>query len=224
MKTMTRGPVIHRSGFRSYLNEYSAQRFPKEAILLHGTSTLSARSVCKGWGHSRRGPTTRTKSSYVVDQDGAIFEMYQPEFWALHIGMESQNPDLIHDRRTIGIDLVNPGPLRVDEADPRQMNWKPNQFRVRYCGAEETDKYIAADFRGESYFASYPPAQITALRFLVERLGKQFEIPVVAPPREKQMVCDPDYFLSYRGIASIQNLRSDRFDVGPAFDWRWLAT
>lgn len=224
MKTMTRGPVIHRSGFRSYLNEYSAQRFPKEAILLHGTSTTSARSVCKGWGNLPRGPITRTKSSYVVDQAGAICEMYQPEFWARHIGMESQNPDLIHDRRTIGIDLVNPGPLRVDGADPRQMNWLPNQFRARYCGAEETDKYIAADFRGESYFGSYPLAQIAALRFLMERLGKQFDIPMVAPPPEKRMVCDPDYFLTYRGIASVQNLRNDRFDVGPAFDWSWLGT
>lgn len=224
MKTMTCVPVIQRTRFRARLDDYSTERFPKEVILLRFTASLSARSVCMGWGKRPFGLTPRTMSPYVVDKKGNIYEMFPPELWARHLGMQSQNPDSVHDRRTIGIDIVNEGPLRVDRANPDQLNWWPNRFGVRHCGLEETEKYVAGDFRGERYFAAFPHAQMLAVQFLVGRLRKEFGIPAVIPPPAKRSACDPEYFLTYRGIASHQNFRDDRFDIGPAFDWGWLGT
>ncbi len=224
MKTMTCSPVINRSRFRSRVEDYSAQRFQKEVILLHFPATISAQSICKPWGTRRSTQTPRTRSPYVIDPKGSIYEMYQPEFWAPHMGMKSDNPDAVHDRRTIAIDIVNPGPLRVDPVNPNQLNWWPHRFGARFCGIEETEKYVVADFGSPRYFAAFPEVQIAALRFLVERLRREFNIPAVVPPPAKRWNCDPDYFLTYRGIASRQNFRVDRFDSNPMFDWGWLGT
>lgn len=42
MKTMTCSPVINRSRFRSHVEDYFAQRFQKEVILLHFRRALGA--------------------------------------------------------------------------------------------------------------------------------------------------------------------------------------
>ena len=127
MKTMTCAPVIKRTRFRARLDDYSTEHFPKEVILLRFTASLSARSVCMSWSNRPFGLTPRTMSPYLVDKNGTIYELFPPEFWARHLGMKSQNPDSVHDRRTIGIDIVNEGPLRVDRANPEQLNWWPEQ-------------------------------------------------------------------------------------------------
>lgn len=224
MKTMTCTPVINRTRFRSHVGDYFAQRFQKEVILLHFPAALSARSICKPWARRRAELTYRTRSPYVIDPSGSIYEVYQPEFWAPHIGITSDNPDAVHDRRTIAIDIVNAGPLRIDPVNPKQLNWWPNRFGARFCGIEETDKYVVADCGSQRYFAAFPEVQIVALRFLVERLRREFNIPAAVPPPAKRWNCDPDYFLTYRGIASRQNFRVDRFDSNPMFDWGWLGT
>ena len=222
MKTITCVPAINRTRFRSHVEDYSAQRCQKDMILLHFPACSSARSLCAPWGTRRSGLASRTRSPYVLDPSGTIYELHQPEFWARHMGMKSNNPDAVHDRRTIGIDIINAGPLRLDPVNPHQLNWWPNRFGARYCGIEEPEKYVAADSGGYEYFATFPDAQIAALQFLVERLRKEFNIPAAVPPLKKRLDCDPDYFLGYRGIATLQNFRTDHFEVSPLFNWGWL--
>ncbi len=62
MKTMTCVPVIQRTRFRARLDDYSTERFSKEVIVLRFTASLSARSVCMGWGKRPFGLTPRTLS------------------------------------------------------------------------------------------------------------------------------------------------------------------
>lgn len=222
MKTMTYSPVMHRTRFRLRVEGYAAQRFQTAVILLHFADAISARSICKPWGTRRSGQTSRTRSAYVIDLNGAIYKMCQPEFWIRQMGMNSDNPGAVYDRRTIAIDNDGAGPLRFGAVHPNQLNWWPNGFGARFCGTEGTEKYVVAGLGSKHCFAAFPEARKAAVRFLVERQRRGSDIPAVVAPLAKRWNCDPEYFLAYRGIAARQNFRVDRFDSRPMFDWRWL--
>jgi len=55
---------------------------------------------------------------------------------------------------------------------------------------------------------------------LVQMLRQRFVIPKRLPAAAQRTVADPaGYFKDFSGIASHQNFRADKFDVGPAFPW-----
>lgn len=196
------------------------QRVPKDLIVLHNTASSTASSVYETW----KSAGGRIATAYVVERDGRIFEMFPPDCWAYHLGMRERNPGHFNDRRSIGIEIVNPGPLRPDPEGGDSMNWWPNNFRQPWCLASETGKYVRRDYRGHKYFATYTPEQVAAVGELVHRLCRRFEIPLALPRPSQRLVCDPAWFCKFRGIAAHHNFRPDKFDVGPAWDWESLLT
>ena len=149
--------------------------------------------------------------------------MFPPTAWAYHLGMTAaENPQWVNDRRSIGIEIVNPGPLRVDHADENQLNWYPRDFGIRWCGLDEKAKYVKSAYRGYEYYASFPQVQAVAVRDLVADLCERFSIAKTTPPAAKRPVFDVPFFNGHKGIASHQNFRADKGDVGPAWDWKAL--
>lgn len=215
-------PEINRSRYRLGAEEYHAAQFKKDLIMLHFTASSTASSVCHAWRGKVGGQIQRVATAYVVDTDGTIYEFFPPECWAWHLGMTEMNPGSINDKRSIGIEIVNPGPLRPDKTNPAQLNWWPSNFGVKYCTTAEKEKYVEAPFRGEKRFAAFPQVQSLAVQALVKKIASDFSIPTTLPPVDKRTVYDPRYFSQFRGIASHQNFRADKVDIGPAFDWRWV--
>ena len=78
---------------------------------------------------------------------------------------------------------------------------------------------MKASYRGIDYFASYPSPQLDAVTRLVSHLCDRFGILKTIPPASRRGQCDRTYFKNYKGVASHQNFRKDKWDVGPAFDW-----
>ncbi len=195
---------------------YFSQRVPKDLIVLHGTASSTARSAFETWRNAANG---RVSTAYVVERDGRIYELFPPDCWAYHLGMRERNPGHYNDRRSIGIEIVNPGPLRPDPDGGDTMNWWPKNYRQAWCLASETGKYLRAEYRGFKYYAAYTPEQEAAVRRLVRHLCRRFGIPLALPPAAMRMICDTEYFCRFRGIAAHQNFRRDKLDVGPA--WRW---
>ncbi|MCS7043755.1 MAG: N-acetylmuramoyl-L-alanine amidase [Bryobacteraceae bacterium] len=195
---------------------YWSQRVPKSLIVLHATASASARSVFEAWKSPSSG---RVATAYVVERDGRIFEMFPPDCWAYHLGMKDRNPGHYNDRRSIGIEIVNPGPLRPDPDGGDSLNWWPKNFREPWCRLSEPEKFVRRDYRGYGYWAAFTPEQEEAVRRLTEHLCRRFGIPRVLPPVSKRMMCDPDFFCRFAGIAAHQNFRADKLDVGPAWNW-----
>lgn len=193
---------------------YFAQKFPKDLIMLHFTAGSSARSAYDSW----RSTPSKVATAYLVDTDGSIYECFPPEYWAYHLGVAgAASADWKHDKRSIGIEIANAGPLRLDANDGQQLNWWPNNFKTKFCTTEETAKYVKAPYRGFAYFASFPPVQCDAVVGLVDQLCSAFSIPRALPPEVKRTAFDIEFFESFRGIASHQNFRRDKLDIGPAF-------
>ncbi|GIU80878.1 MAG: hypothetical protein KatS3mg005_4116 [Bryobacteraceae bacterium] len=210
---------IDASTFRLPESAYFPQRVPKDLIVLHGTASSTARSVFETWRNPASG---RIATAYVVDRDGRIYEMFPPECWAYHLGMRVRNPGHYNDRRSIGIEIVNPGPLRPDPEGGDTLNWWPDNFRRPWCRISEKEKYVRREYRGFRFYASYTAEQETAVRQLVAWLCRRFAIPRLLPPAAQRGVCDPDVFCRFRGIAAHQNFRADKLDVGPAWNWDCL--
>lgn len=210
---------IDSSTYRLPETAFFRQRVPKDLIVLHNTASSTASSVYETW---KSPANSRVATAYVVERNGKVFEMFPPDCWAYHLGMKERNPGHYNDRRSIGIEIVNPGPLRPDPEGSDTLNWWPKNFRQPWCLASETERYVPAEYRGHKYFAAYTAEQERAVRDLALWLCKRFEIPFALPPAGKRQVCDPEYFCKFRGIASHQNFRPDKFDVGPAWNWESL--
>jgi LysM repeat protein len=205
---------IDRRKFALAPGQYFAETFPKDLIVLHFTAGSSARSAYDSW----RSTPVQVATAYLVDTDGTIYECFPPNYWAYHLGITgAAAANWKHDKRSIGIEIANVGPLKPDPAKPQQLNWWPNDFKTKYCTLAETTKYVAAPYRGYNHFASFPSVQSDAVVSLVQHLCKAFSIPRVLPPEAQRTAFNMDFFKSFQGIATHQNFRKDKTDIGPAF-------
>jgi N-acetyl-anhydromuramyl-L-alanine amidase AmpD len=205
---------IDRKKFALAAGQFFPEQFPKDLIVLHFTAGQSARSAYDSWSST----PLQVATSYLVDVDGSIYECFPPGAWAYHLGVTgSASANWKHDKRSIGIEIANPGPLVVDRANPQQLNWWPGEFTIKWCSLADTTKYVAAPYRGFSYFAAFPAVQSDAVIALVDHLCQAFSIPKVLPPSAQQPEFDMSFFNTFKGIATHQNFRKDKTDVGPAF-------
>lgn len=218
---MTAPPAIDRERFRLPAEQYFQQAFPKDLIVLHFTAGTTARSAFDSWVQS----PVQVATPYIVDTDGAVYDLFDPRHWAYHLGIRGPaSGNWKHDKRSIGIEIVNPGPLKVDAANPQRLNWWPNDFKTRWCDLPNRDRYVAADHRGFAHFASFPAKQAQAVALLCRYLTQIFGIPRRIPPPNRRAEFDLVFYNTYQGIASHQNFRDDKTDIGPAWDWTALQT
>ena len=202
--------VVNRTDCALPAKEFYPEVVKKDIVVLHFTAGQSARSAFNTWLNN----PVHVATAYIVDPDGTIYEVFDPSYWAYHLGVKGTRG--AHDRRSVGIEIANVGPLKASPADPNVLNWWPDEWRTRWCRVEEQDRFVKASYRGIDYFASYPDRQLDAVARLVSHLCGRFGIRKTIPPAARREQRDQSYFRSYKGIASHQNFRTDKWDVGPA--------
>ena len=195
----------HRSGY------YHDTVYAKERIVLHFTA-----------GGLSGDMSTLTRQNYhvsvpfVIARDGTIYQLYSSRFWSGNLGGEALgNAGNNQDKRTIGIEISNYGPL-TPKAGGLQ-----NIYGETYCALNQLDAYqkLPAPFRGESCYATFTSVQYDSLVVLLRYLTTQYAIPRQFMPEPKRYLTTPDV-LTFRGIVSHVNYRkSGKWDLGPAFNW-----
>jgi N-acetyl-anhydromuramyl-L-alanine amidase AmpD len=217
------GPPIDRTRFVLPAKEFAGEVTRKDMIVLHFTAGTTARSAFDAW----RNDPLRVATAYLVDVDGTIYEVFPPHFWAAHLGVKGTKN--AHDRRSIGIEIANVGPLRRSTENSSVLNWWPRKskdaadFTTPFCRLDENDRYLDQPYRGMTHFASFPAVQIDAVGALVRSLCDQFSIRRTLPPLGERFECAPGAFATYKGICTHANFRQDKWDIGPAFPWERLA-
>ena len=206
-------PPINRTRFVLPANEFIGEVKEKDLIVLHFTAGTSAKSAFHTWKNN----PVRVATSYTVDPDGKIFELFDPAHWAFHLGIKGSNGK--HDKRSIGIEIANVGPLKIDPNKPERLNWWPGDWGTRWCDRDELSKYVEASYRGIDFFAAFPDEQMDAVGQLVRHLCDRFDIPRKIPAKAHRDKFDLMRFRKFKGVATHQNCRKDKWDVGPAFDW-----
>jgi N-acetyl-anhydromuramyl-L-alanine amidase AmpD len=173
------------------------EKAKKDRIVLHGTAGRSAASAVRWWSATPE----RVGTAFIIDEDGTIYQIFPPgSAWAYHLGKQGA----AEEKRCIGIELVNVGPLKK-RGDT--MYWWPENFSTEYATADP-GQFIRAPWRGFTYYATYADMQYKALRELLPRLSSEFGIPTVRG-KDKQP-----------GVYAHSDFRKDKWDVGPAFDWK----
>lgn len=215
-----------RPNFDSY---YYKTETKKDMIVLHSTiGTLRAdmASLTKKYNH--------VSVSYVIARTGEIYEVFNPKYWAYHLGKGSVGGNKVNSSRSIGIELSNYGPLTkkgdnletiYSQLKYTDSNGDPKKSKKDvYCNISEVDQYTIVEdkFRGYKYFATFTDEQYTALSDLIDYLCDEFDIP-------KTFVDEDDRFKpfknstegkTYTGICTHVNYRkSGKWDLGPDFNW-----
>jgi LysM repeat protein len=208
-------PPVNRSRFRLPAKEYCPEVMKKDLIVLHFTAGKTAQSAYQSWLNN----PVAVATAYLVDRDGKIYEVFDPAHWAYHLGVKGSRGK--HDRRSIGIEIASVGPLKPSQTKADQLNWWPpgNEWRTRYCHRDESDRYVNSAYRGIDFFASIPAIQQDSVAALTRYLCDRFEVPKTIPSSTRRTKYSAEYFGNFSGVASHQNFRSDKWDVGPAFDW-----
>lgn len=133
------------------LNQYVPEVQKKDLIVLHFTAGGSATGALQSW----LATPERVATAYIVDIDARVYEVFPPNCWAAHLGVGAEhNPGYQLDRRSIGIEIVNFGGLRLAPGT-RQLNCWPNGYTTRFCSLDDTAAYVKRPFRGIDYF---PPS------------------------------------------------------------------
>ncbi len=174
-----------------------------DAIVLHFTGGEYEASI-----HSFRSDTNGSSVHYIIDRDGTITQMVPEVYGAYHVTCYGSRAACLPDcpicqdaqgrltepwRRSIGIEIVNIGPVRGSPGSFQDRNGTP--FR----GLLFID-YLAS--RRYRYWEDYPEPQIASLRVLVLDLMQRYGIPL-------------------EGVIGHSRIQPEKIDPGPALNLTW---
>lgn len=194
------GPAVDRT-LRLSDDQYFQEEHPKDLIVLHHTAGASARSTFNWW---QEGDSKRIATAYVVERDGTIFEVFDPRFWAFHLGLQGTRGRV--DRRSVGIELASEGWLEEGDDGLRAFG-RPFEGEVYHHGSE---------WRGHRHFAAYTDEQVASAIVLVNHLCELFAVPRRTPADHEGF--DSALF-EFQGIVGHHHVRADKTDLHPGFPW-----
>lgn len=217
--------------YRLSSDQYMRDTVPKKQIYLHHTVGGSARSTYEYW----HGQTNRVATAYIIDRDGTIYEVFDPWFWAWHLGLKTAD-NTQRNKESVGIELASEGALKSGYQLNQQLGAKKFDEEWLYAFDIDTPPFAHAKklyhvvndsskffdlilpFRGYWYFDAYEPAQVQACNELVNSLCLQFNVPRVLLPKDERFLFNQKY-TQFNGVLTHCNVRADKSDLSPAWDW-----
>lgn len=191
--------------------EYLQEALPKDLIVLHHTVGGTARSTFDFWQSQDE---RRVGTAYIVERDGTIFEVFDPKYWAFHLGVKGSGGAI--DRRSIGIEIASEGGLT--EAGGALYCFDKISPRTLFKG---TPHDCGHPWRGYRFFDPYDAPQMDAVISLVDHLCTTFRIPRQTP---KDSLGYAAGLLTFKGVIGHHHVRSDKSDVHPGFPWESLVS
>jgi len=224
-------------------DQYYSTKFTKKQIYLHHTIGGSALSTFEYWQKS----TERIGTAYLVERDGTIYQVFDDEGWAYHLGLKIIG-NTKYNRESIGIELCSEGALRsgqelnkillqsgigvkfldnylyafdIDKTSTGPITWFKNAKKLYNIQTDIGKYYDNHDlWRGYRYFDAYEDLQLEAVFELIKYLCEKFSIPKKLIAKDKS-----GFDLNLLGIPGIlchANVRIDKTDVSVAFPWKKL--
>lgn len=194
---------------------YFKEKQEKDLIVLHFTAGGTAKTAVDWWEKQ----ANKVSTAYLLDLDGTIYEVFDPSNWAYHLGIKGADGGHLNDKRSIGIEICNIGPLKLN--GDKLCSW-PNNFANKYCDLKDDRAYVKSSFRGFDYYASFTEQQKVGIGVLVDDLCNRFNIKKVIAT-DKLDEFDVPFFSKWKGICTHANFRPDKFDISwNVFDKSWL--
>lgn len=170
-------PAIIRTDFPT--SQYVQEKTRKTQIVLHHTVSGPGVSGDIGWWKST---SERVATHFVIDREGLIYQLFDLEHWAWHLGLTNAHFQKAHvpyrklDPTSVGIEIDSWG-FMEKRADGTFTPWGM-AGKARPVPADKVHEYCAANlWRGKQYYEKYTPAQISALAKLLPWLCCELGIP-----------------------------------------------
>ena len=155
--------------------EYFPGAQNKTGIAIHHTAGGSARSTVRWWRDDNDAGRRRiVATAYIIDEDGTVFELFDPTAWAYQFGLDwPATARLRFERRFIGIELASQGGL-IEENGELYCYDVVSPFTLKpYSEAF----HVVPPYGGYHWFDRYETGQLRALGDLVDALCTRFAIP-----------------------------------------------
>lgn len=151
---------------------------------------------------------------FVVARSGQIYELWDPKYWAYHLGPSKEKlyNNTEQSARMIGIEVSNMGPLVLKGSTLYDVYGK------EYCLLTDQYEYHKISYRGYNYYAALTNEQYDSLRHLTADLMVRFGIPHTTIDSQHRFDFDPKNAIT-RGLTLHVNYRKDKFDFPPSFDF-----
>ena len=186
--------------------DYIESETPKDLLVLHHTVGATALSTINYW----KTDPQRIATAYIIERDGEVYEIFDPKFWAFHLGLKGTGGAV--DKRSIGIEIASEGGLT--ERGGKLYCFDKVSERTLFAG-EYYDH--GTPWRGYRFFDAYSDAQILAVIKLISLLCEQFAIPRRTPANHFDA---DDSYRQFAGILGHHHLRPDKSDIHPGFPWQ----
>ena len=222
--------------------QYFQEAPKKKHIYLHHTVGGTARSSFEYWN----GKTNKVATAYLVERDGTIYQVFDPKYWAWHLGLKSSN-NTIANKQSIGIEIASEGALRAgfEFNAIRKSKGLPPKFdeNFLYCFDVDPDSsrkpedwfnhakklynidtdnlfftQMVNTWRGYDFFDQYDEPQVQGVTELVKYLCETFSIPKQIIDGDRNRF-EPALIDNFSGILTHCNVRQDKTDVHLNFPW-----
>jgi len=192
---------------------YFSEKKGKSLIVLHHTTGYLRDDIAQ---LTEQG--CPLSSAYIIGRNGIVYQLFDPEYWALHLGRGAKGGDLINSERSIAIELSNIGPLMRKNGDLYDI------MGQKYCSIDEECFFTKLEipFRKYSYYATFTEEQYKSLRELIIYLCERFLIPHEILPENKRyrLFSSGTEAQTFQGICTHANFRAHgKTDIGPGFSW-----
>jgi N-acetyl-anhydromuramyl-L-alanine amidase AmpD len=210
---------------KKYLSKgnFIERAFPKKHIVLHHTVSSTVDSTWNWWendfARDKKGNILKDKrgnpikstigTAFLVDTDGDVIQCFPSKFMAHHLGI-SGAMNLPLTESSIGIELINEGPITMVDKSPR---WLVDKKRPRGAPFNGEVVELGKVWRGHTHFAAYRDKQYESTRQLIDHLCNEHGI-------VKNVCTSFDFDMripSKHSVYSHCNVRRDKTDVSMAF-------
>ena len=196
------------NGDKSY---YYEEQTEKKKIIIHYTM-----------GYLKGDISTLTKEHvsvpFVIGRNGNIYNLFASKYWSYHLGPGAVGGNTEMSKSCIGVELSNIGPLKKI-GNNLVTTYSDTDV---YCSIDDVQYYtkLPTKYRGYEYYAKFTEKQYVSLIKLLKFLCGKYDLPpVFLNPADRYNVLPANQFTKFSGIASHVNCRTDKTDIGPAFDW-----
>jgi N-acetyl-anhydromuramyl-L-alanine amidase AmpD len=197
---------------------YYEEETEKHGICLHYTA-----GQILGDLPTLTGDRGHVSTAYLIGRDGITYQLFDPKYWSYHLGPYCVGGNGRMSKRWIGIEISNYGWL--SRRGDNLYTWAGS----KYCSIKDTEHYTQTPtFRGKQYWASLTDDQYFVLNKLLIHLSDKFNIPLRTLRPERRLEYNPistkdnRQLIFDKGVFTHANVRKDKWDIGPAFEWEKL--
>lgn len=164
--------------FELATNQYVPNKaLPKTRIILHHTAGTTAAGAARWWAQTPE----RVGTPFIIDRDGTIYRMFDPEAWAYHLGASYWPAEAY----CIPIEIVAAGQLvKEDTGDFFFYPLYPQKNGGIKIPSEDVQT-MKPPYMGYSYFHKYTDKQVESILKLIAYLMFKYPSIQVQPDFDK---------------------------------------